>query len=196
MSVSLKHAILGLLDIAPMTGYDLKKNFDASIAHFWSADQSQIYRTLTGLVESGLASVSVVEQSGKPNRNVHTITDEGRAELDRWLRSPLEHAPSREPFLARLFFAGRSGAEQVLALVEERRSAATAQLAVLNSMQGQEHAASDLAERLRLATLSNGIAHTQTEIDWLDALAGTLTTDLTTTSIAPQTATPTLETTR
>ena len=170
----MKHAILGLLDIAPMSGYDLKKNFDASIAHFWTADQSQIYRTLSALVDSGLASVSVVEQSGKPNRNVHSITEAGRAELDDWLRSPLEQETTREPFLARLFFAGRIGASQVTALIVERRAAAAVQLAALSALREREVAASDLAERLRLATLSNGIAHTQTELDWLDDLTTAL----------------------
>nr|WP_166880354.1 PadR family transcriptional regulator [Salinibacterium sp. ZJ450] len=184
--MSMKHAILGLLDLAPMTGYDLKKNFDATVAHFWSADQSQIYRTLSGLVDGGLASVSVVEQSSKPNRNVHSITEQGRAALDDWLRSPLEQQPTREPFLARLFFAGRMGADRVSALLDERRAAAAAQLAALRALQQQESATSDLAARLRLATLDNGIAHTQSELDWLDELTATL-------AAAPIT-TPTLET--
>jgi PadR family transcriptional regulator AphA len=178
----MKHAILGLLEIAPMSGYDLKKNFDATIAHFWTADQSQIYRTLSGLVDGGLASVSVIEQRGKPNRNVHSITDAGRAVLDDWLRSPLEQEVSREPFLARLFFAGRMGVPQVAALLAERRAAAASQLAALSALQELETETSGiersgrlhLAERLRLATLSNGIAHTQTELDWLDELTSTL----------------------
>ena len=44
--MSLKHAVLGFLSIAPMTGYDLRKHMEESVAHFWPADQAQIYRTL------------------------------------------------------------------------------------------------------------------------------------------------------
>ena len=52
--MSLKHAILGLLTIQPMTGYELKHEaFDTSIAHFWQADQSQIYRTLDRMESDG-----------------------------------------------------------------------------------------------------------------------------------------------
>lgn len=172
--MSMKHAILGLLDIAPMSGYDVKKNFDATITHFWAGDQSQIYRTLTSIVKEGLAEVSTVEQNGKPNRNVHTITDAGRAELDHWLRSPLEREASREPFLARLFFAGRLGKDAVSALLAERRQLAVTQLAALEAMSRNDSATADLPTRLRLATLDNGIAHTRTELEWLDELEKTL----------------------
>jgi PadR family transcriptional regulator, regulatory protein AphA len=170
----MKHAILGLLDLAPMTGYDLKKNFDATIAHFWAGDQAQIYRTLTALVQAGLAEVSVVEQNGKPNRNVHSLTEAGRAELDGWLRSPLEQDSPREPFLARLFFAGRLDEDAVRHLIDERRQRAEAQLQILTSMRDEEPAASGLAHRLRLATLDNGIAHATTEISWLSNLESTV----------------------
>lgn len=172
--MSMKHAILGLLDLAPMSGYDVKKNFDATIAHFWAGDQSQIYRTLASLVEKGLARVTVLEQNGKPNRNVHTITEAGSAELDRWLRSPLERDVTREPFLARLFFAGRIGEEAVGELLNERRQLAIAQLTVLEAMRQGGHQASSLTARLQLATLDNGITHTRTELEWLDELEKTL----------------------
>ena len=49
MGMELKHAILGLLSIQPMSGYDLNRAFSNTVAHFWYADQSQIYRTLDKL---------------------------------------------------------------------------------------------------------------------------------------------------
>ncbi|MCY7287157.1 MAG: PadR family transcriptional regulator [Cryobacterium sp.] len=67
--MSLKIALLGILNLAPMTGYDLKKSIEASVAHFWSADQSQIYRTLTALVAGGLAEVEVIPPDGRPDRH-------------------------------------------------------------------------------------------------------------------------------
>ena len=45
--MSLEYVILGFLEVGPKTGYDLKKRFDRSVAGFWPADQSRIYRTLT-----------------------------------------------------------------------------------------------------------------------------------------------------
>jgi len=51
--MALEHAILGFLDYGPMSGYDLKKTFDDSVNHFWTAQQSQIYRALKKMVGDG-----------------------------------------------------------------------------------------------------------------------------------------------
>ena len=66
--MSLKHAVLGFLSIAPMSGYDLRKHMEESVAHFWPADQAQIYRTLGHLAADGLVSVETIPQEGKPDR--------------------------------------------------------------------------------------------------------------------------------
>ncbi|MEK8225552.1 PadR family transcriptional regulator [Oerskovia sp. M15] len=95
----LRHLVLGLLTIQPMTGYDLKRAFDSSVHHFWAADRSQLYRTLAGLVDAGLAEVEVVAQESYPDRKVHRITEAGRVALRDWLASPLEPDDDREPFL-------------------------------------------------------------------------------------------------
>ena len=50
----LSYAILGLIDKERITGYDLTKRFNASVADFWSANQSQIYPELKKLVQPEL----------------------------------------------------------------------------------------------------------------------------------------------
>lgn len=170
--MSLRHAVLGLLSIRPMSGYDLKKVIDESVGHFWTADQSQIYRTLTGLVDEGLASRETMVQADRPNQHVHDATDSGLAELDRWLVSPLEQQPSRDPFLARLFFAGRMPDIEIQKLLETRRQEVTLQLAALETIAvpsvPPEHV-TGTEYLLRMATLTNGIAHAKAEITWLEA---------------------------
>ena len=42
----LEHAILAFIKFQPVSCYDLKKYFDVSVAHFWSATQSHIYKSL------------------------------------------------------------------------------------------------------------------------------------------------------
>lgn len=173
--MSLKIALLGILELAPMTGYDLKKSIEASVAHFWSADQSQIYRTLAVLVADGLAEVEVVAQQGRPDRREHHITSAGRGALNDWLRSPLVPETPHDAFLMRLFFAGTLGAAATRALLRTRRSQATALLAALRSVAEQEQAhrepddraPDDLGRRLRFATLRNGILHAEAELAWL-----------------------------
>jgi DNA-binding PadR family transcriptional regulator len=87
--MSLPHAVLGLLAVAPGTGYDLTRRFEASLSHAWHASHSQIYPELARLQGRGL-----VEEAGRGARGSRTwaITEQGRAELDRWL---IEVQPNR-----------------------------------------------------------------------------------------------------
>lgn len=87
--MALAEAILVCLTEKPMSGYDLAKNFDASVGFFWRASHQQIYRELAKLRTRGLVQSEEISQSGKPNRIVHTITDEGRAVVRQWsLKQP------------------------------------------------------------------------------------------------------------
>ncbi|RYV50805.1 PadR family transcriptional regulator [Pengzhenrongella frigida] len=167
----LARLVLGLLNLAPMTGYDLKKVFDSSISHFWAADKAQIYRTLNTLVAEGYATVEVVPQANYPDRQEHHITPAGQAVLLEWLTSePTPHA-AREPFLARVFFAGNLPRAQVLDLLRERRAEAEAMLTrFTDKRESLRPAEADRARYLTIATLDNGIAHTKAELAWLDTV--------------------------
>ena len=180
--MSLKHAILGFLSIAPMTGYDLRKHMEESVAHFWPADQAQIYRTLGHLATDALVRVETVPQEGRPDRREHSITDAGLAELEDWLTSPVEHAAYREVFLVRLFFVGRLGVDCARAVLAERADEARELIAVLEQTlaAGEQAIATagiepDLEMRLRLATLTNGLVHARGELEWALGLLAELT---------------------
>lgn len=167
--MGLRHAILGLLSVRSMSGYELKKAFDNSVNHFWSADQSQIYRTLSGLVDDGLATRRTVLQDDRPNRHPHSLTEAGAAELHHWLTSPLAKGPTREPFLVRLFFADRLPIAEIRRLVAARRHEQAEALATLEAISIPE-LPDDITYALRQATLTNGITHARAELSWLDEL--------------------------
>jgi PadR family transcriptional regulator, regulatory protein AphA len=166
--MSLRHAILGLLDLEPMTGYDLKKTFDDTARHFWSADRSQIYRTLGKLHADGLLDEHVIPQRSRPARHEYRLTEAGSAELDTWLRPPAPVESPRDAFLARVFFAGRTEDPQLVrTLVDERRELVTRRL---NELRALEAPMTTYPERLRAMTLRNGILHYEVELRWLDEL--------------------------
>ncbi len=114
--MSLKHGLLGLLDYGSMTGYDLCKAFDDSLAFFWQATRSQVYRELTAMEKNKWLESDLVIQTGKPNRKVYKLTKEGREELDRWLATPagMEDLENRSAFLMRLFFSSRLNPRQTM----------------------------------------------------------------------------------
>ncbi len=166
----LARLILGLLDVAPMTGYDVKKHVDSTISHFWAADKAQVYRTLAALVRDGYATVEVVRQDSRPDRQEHHITDAGRRALLEWLSSDLAPHTERDPFLAQLFFAGILERDRVLRLLRQRRAQVEALLAELTAIAAAAGADHDRAGYLRTATLNNGITHVRAELEWLDTV--------------------------
>jgi len=166
--MSLKHAILGFLSFQPFTGYDLKKAFDNSVQHFWSADQSQIYRTLDQIVEAGWAEVELVEQATRPNRKVYHLTEAGRAELYRWLTTPLAHREEHDPFLVQLFFASTLTDAEVESLLEREAVAAREELAVYEQIR-QRYPATVRAQAFAMLTLDYGLQSTQAHLDWIES---------------------------
>ncbi|WP_419910968.1 PadR family transcriptional regulator [Hoeflea sp.] len=100
--MALSHAILVCLTERPMSGYDLAKFFDTSIAFFWKATHPQIYRELKKLGEKGYVTAAEEIQSGKPNRFVYSITDAGLEALKAWSREPVALPLIKDDLLVRL----------------------------------------------------------------------------------------------
>ena len=122
--MSLKFAILGILNVMPMTGYDLKHQaFDASVRHFWPADQSQIYRTLSKLADDDLVSVTVEAQDERPDRKVYAITPAGQAALTAWLKADQAVPTLRDPLLVQLFFGQELPRADLLRVVAQQLAA-------------------------------------------------------------------------
>lgn len=116
--MSLKHAILGFLSFKPLNGYDLKKAFDASVNHFWPANQSQIYRTLAQMTNAGLLEIEVIERDDRLDMKIYHITEAGHAELHNWLSKPLPISDYREPFLIQLYFGGLISDDELIPLLQ------------------------------------------------------------------------------
>ncbi|MCL2350821.1 MAG: PadR family transcriptional regulator, partial [Defluviitaleaceae bacterium] len=76
--MSLKHGLMGLLSQKPMTGYDLDKEFNASLGFFWPAQYSQIYAELDKMEKKGWLVSRRVVQEDKPNKRVYSLTAEGK----------------------------------------------------------------------------------------------------------------------
>lgn len=113
--MSLKHAILGLLDRGPKTGYEIKIHFRDAIRNFWSVSDGQLYPTLRKLAEAGLVTRRDESGEGGLVRHVYEITDHGRVEFMEWLRTTEKSIPElKEPFLLKLIFFDRLSREEAL----------------------------------------------------------------------------------
>lgn len=89
--MSIKHAILAILDDEPIHGYELKKRFDETFGLFWPLQQAQIYNNLRLLEKAALIELQEeMAQVGLPDRKCFRITETGRQELSKWLGSPVK----------------------------------------------------------------------------------------------------------
>lgn len=118
----LKHGILGLLNYQDMTGYEINTVFRDSLCYFWNAQTSQIYRELQTLEQKGWVSKCCVPQQGRPDKNVYSVTEEGREELLRWLSEDGPDIASRVPVLMKVFFMGERGREENIRYFEALKS--------------------------------------------------------------------------
>lgn len=118
--MDVKTVCLGMLTDGEASGYDLKKQFESSFAHFFAAGYGSIYPALSSLLKEGLVDCRQIEQEGKPDRKVYRITPEGR---NRLLAALSDENPShkiRSEFLATLCFAHLMPAETVENVLENR----------------------------------------------------------------------------
>ena len=118
----LKHGILGLINNGDKTGYEIMTVFRDSLSHFWTAQTSQIYRELKTLEKAGWIAQTHVEQTGKPDKNVFSITPAGHDELVRWLREDEIPAGYKNPFLLKTFFMGDLPVEENIAFFKMLRN--------------------------------------------------------------------------
>ena len=95
--MSLRYALLALLAVEPMTGYELSKGFQSSVAHVWHAPDSQIYPELKRMEKDGLLEGQDVTWGRRGKKREYHITDAGIMDFRSWMNDTLSYPPERDP---------------------------------------------------------------------------------------------------
>jgi PadR family transcriptional regulator, regulatory protein AphA len=128
------YAILGLLAIKPWTTYELTQQMQRSMSRFWPRAESKLYEEPKKLVAHGYAT-AVVENVGRRQRTVYTVTPEGRRQLAEWLAQPGAGPALEFEQMLKVFFAEHGTKGDLLATIAdiqawaERRAAEDADIA-------------------------------------------------------------------
>ena len=165
-----RYAILGLLGLAPMSGYDIRKAVSISIGNFWRESYGQIYPMLKQLDAEGLVTKRVEQQPGRPDRHVYALTERGQEELRRWLGEPVGDQIGRNELLLKLFFSHQVPAAVSLAHVQRCRALQ------LEYLRRYEQLDTEIPQRAAglpdltymLITLSYGKHIARALLDWCD----------------------------
>ncbi|WP_429971807.1 PadR family transcriptional regulator [Fructilactobacillus sp. Tb1] len=97
--------ILGILSEKPATGYEIKEKFSSIFSNFYNASFGSIYPILHKLTDAGKVTFETVEQSGKPDKKIYSITKDGRKAFNEYLQHPVENKKIKSDFMVHLFYS-------------------------------------------------------------------------------------------
>ena len=161
---SADYAFLGMLLLAPMSAYQMKKAMQGSISHFYWAAHSQVYQQAGRLVRDGY--VSEKAESGGRRKRILSLTPKGRRTVKEWLGEPQADDKFYSELLVKVFFAGyASDPDRVRELLERRREESAGELAGFEQFLPALEAAEDPFPGM---TLSAGVYSCRAELAWID----------------------------
>jgi PadR family transcriptional regulator, regulatory protein AphA len=169
-------ALLGLLTLGPMSGYDLKQLSSWSIGHFWREGYGQIYPALKNMTAAGLIRCKTETTPGRPDRHVYSLTPAGRKELNHWLGRPVGNDVPRSELLLKLFFGGLTPLDisrEHIAEHRKRKKEALAAYAAIKKRLEKE-CAEDAQLPFWLMTLSYGECMAEAAVKWCDTTLSAL----------------------
>ena len=99
------YGVLGLLAMGgPLSGYDIKRLFDHTLAPMWGVAHSQIYKELRRMRELLWVEMEREEQESRPDRKVYSITEKGKTALRAWQGQPPDVLQIRDELLLKVLF--------------------------------------------------------------------------------------------
>ncbi|MEX2080872.1 MAG: PadR family transcriptional regulator [Dehalococcoidia bacterium] len=111
-----EHAVLALLTLRPMHGYEMARYFSSDLAEVCPLEQGLLYSYIRNIEARGLIAATEERVGNRPPRKVHALTAEGRAAASEWLRQPVPRIrQARLELLVKLYILqGTPGAESDL----------------------------------------------------------------------------------
>lgn len=173
--MSLRDAVLAALLEGESSGYDLAKEFDASVANFWPATPQQLYRELDRLAEQGLIRARIVQQERRPNKRMFSLTEAGRDAIRQFTAKAPKPSVIRDELLVKVQASDAGDLEAVRGLIRERLEWALAKVQRYERLRARmldgrsEDEYLDESERVGpYLTLMRGISFEEENIRWAE----------------------------
>jgi PadR family transcriptional regulator, regulatory protein AphA len=164
--MSLRHGLIGLLAReGPLTGYELTKAFDRSVNFLWHAVPGQIYPELSRLADAGLIHQT---STGPRGAKRFEATEQGIAELRRWITDVAPARGIRNETLLRVFFAYLADPADAEALLRRTADEYRRRLEILERFAAGPSPTTP-SDRASALTVDAGIRVLRASIEWADA---------------------------
>ena len=171
--MSVRQALLALLEQGPMYGYQLRTEFERRTGATWPLNIGQVYTTLTRLERDGLVAEDGADGEGHV---VYRVTDAGRDEVATWFTTPVVRTqPPRDELAIKLALAVTVPGVDVGTVIQQQRSATIAALQdytrlkqrarPTNPADSADQEGADMAWSLVLDSL---VFAAEAEVRWLD----------------------------
>ena len=171
--MSVRQALLALLDEEPMYGAQLRAQFERRTGGTWPLNVGQVYQTLARLERDGL--VEPTGAADEEGRIAYRLTDAGRSAAASWWTTPVDRAEApRDELVIKLALAVTVPGVDVSHVVQTQRTQTLRQLQDLTRLKQQADARADLAW---LLVLDNLVFAAEAEVRWLDHVEARLVRD-------------------
>jgi DNA-binding PadR family transcriptional regulator len=166
--MSIRQAMLALLEQGPMYGYQLRAEFEQRTGATWPLNVGQVYTTLSRLERDGLIEGTGADDEGHV---IYRVTEAGRGEVSAWFTTPVPRTqPPRDELAIKLAIAVTLPGIDVGDIIQRQRTATMAALQDYTRLKRTGRAAKpegteDLAWSLVLDSL---VFDAEAEVRWLD----------------------------
>ena len=113
---TLNYGLLAILSNESISGYDLMLRINA----FWHIPHSRIYPLLAKMEQEKFVTYTLVEQKGKPDKKVYSITEKGLITVKEWLIVPLDASTKKEEFYLKIYCMHYLDKEHAVQLLKDR----------------------------------------------------------------------------
>ena len=163
--MSVRNALLALLEQGPRYGYQLRAEFEDRTGGTWPLNVGQVYTTLSRLERDGFVEGQGADGDGHV---VYAVTARGRDEVATWFSSPVPRTqPPREELAIKLALAVSVPGVDVGTVIQQQRSATMAALQDYTRL--KRRASGDDPQELAWGlVLDSLVFNAEAEIRWLD----------------------------
>ncbi|WP_072770988.1 PadR family transcriptional regulator [Desulfitobacterium chlororespirans] len=117
--------VLGMLDVQPMSGYDIQQALQLTDAERWGGVLiGSIYHALKKMEQEGYVAVTSIEQTGHRQKAVYTMTEAGKTYLQELIKDALKTSSVLYPstLYSGLSFYEKLGKDECRKALQQQRN--------------------------------------------------------------------------